>query len=50
MPSPEAAALARIRQAAARGAAQLELSRLGLTSLPPDNCCAYLSNRCAKSR
>lgn len=36
MPTPEEIALDRIREAAASGATELVLSRLGLTALPPE--------------
>jgi hypothetical protein len=36
MPTPEEIALQRIRAAAEHGATELDLSRLGLTALPPE--------------
>ena len=36
MPTPEEIALARIRDAAENGDTELDLSRLGLTALPPE--------------
>ena len=36
MPTPEEIALQRIRAAAERGDTRLDLSRLGLTALPPE--------------
>jgi hypothetical protein len=36
MPTPEEIALTHIREVAERGATELDLSRLGLTALPPE--------------
>jgi internalin A len=47
MPTPEETALARIRSAAETGATELDLSRLGLTVLPPEiGGLASLQNLC----